>query len=104
MIRAALLAFVLSLLAFVARAAEPTTKPADLMLVQQGTLPLILTAPHGGKMAVPGVTAIREGKNVSTRFVTAPDMSTDVLAQKIAAGVEKRLGAKPHLIVARFAR
>jgi hypothetical protein len=29
--------------------------PADLVLVQQGELPIILTAPHGGREAIPGI-------------------------------------------------
>jgi N-formylglutamate amidohydrolase len=53
---------------------------------------------------VPGVTAKREGKDVTTKFVTQMDANTDQLAQKIAAGLEKKLGGKPHLIVAKFAR
>src|SRR5689334_19279043 len=81
-----------------------TPKSTDLIIVQEGTLPLILTAPHGGTRDVPGVTAKREGKDVTSKFVTAMDTNTDQLAMKIAAGVEKRLGAKPHLIIAKFAR
>jgi hypothetical protein len=31
--------------------------PADFVLLQQGTLPIILTAPHGGRDPVPGIPA-----------------------------------------------
>jgi N-formylglutamate amidohydrolase len=102
MIRTSFLALYVALLPLLSRADAP--KPAELISVQEGTLPLVLTAPHGGTKDVPGVTAKREGKDVTSKFVTAMDTNTDQLAAKIAAGVEKRLGAKPHLIVAKFAR
>ena len=35
--------------------------PADLVLVQRGTLPIILTAPHGGREAIPAVELRRPG-------------------------------------------
>ena len=38
------------------------TSPADLVHIQRGTLPIILTAPHGGQAAVPGAT-IRSAEN-----------------------------------------
>jgi hypothetical protein len=51
-----------------AHAAERT--PADLVPVQQGTLPIILTAPHGGRETIPGVatrTAGDKGKVEASR-------------------------------------
>jgi len=39
--------------------------PADLVLVRQGELPIILTAPHGGREAIPGI-APRDTKAQAT--------------------------------------
>src|SRR5690348_11617781 len=102
MIRITFAALCLALFPLLGRA--DAAKTADLIIVQEGTLPLVITAPHGGTRDVPGVTAKREGKDVTSKFVTAMDTNTDQLAMKIATGVEKRLGAKPHLVIAKFAR
>ena len=44
-----------------AQAADKT--PADLVLVQQGALPIILTAPHGGREAIPGIEPRQDKAN-----------------------------------------
>jgi N-formylglutamate amidohydrolase len=86
----------------VARAAEP----ADLVLVQQGTLPILLTAPHGGRMAVPGVMprAIAPRPPEDTSFVTTVDPETDRLALGIAARIKALTQGDVYLVVARFDR
>ena len=76
--------------------------PADLILVQKGTLPIIISAPHGGRMAVPGVPE-RLGKGL-TNFQTVRDANTAELAESFAAELEEQLGGKPWLVVARFDR
>ncbi len=92
----------LTLATLSSHAATPATQPTGLILIQQGTLPIILSAPHGGQAPIPGVT-FRQGANAS-KFVTVRDTDTDLLAQRLAAAIEKKFGAKPHLVVARFAR
>jgi N-formylglutamate amidohydrolase len=80
--------------------------PADLVLVRQGTLPIILTVPHGGREAIPGV-APRDtlGKPSGGRgFVTATDTNTDQLALGIAAEIKKLTGKEPYIVMARFRR
>lgn len=83
----------------------------DLVLVRRGTLPIILTAPHGGRLDVPGAPE----RNVKDSAVTAAsrkwggavataDPNTDVLATRIADGVEKLTGRAPYLVVAKFKR
>jgi len=84
-----------------ARDAAPP-KPEDLVLVQKGTLPIIVSAPHGGKRVVPGVPA-RLGVGVE-KFATVRDGNTDLLAEKFVAALEKQLGGKPWVVVARFSR
>lgn len=67
-----------------------------------GMLPIILSAPHGGRQPIPGVLA-RRGIGIA-QFTTERDSNTDELAQQIAAQLVKRLGSKPFLIVAEFER
>ena len=80
--------------------------PADLVLVRQGTLPIILTVPHGGREAIPGV-APRDtrGKPSGGRgFVTVTDTNTDKLVLSIAAEIKARTGREPYLVMAKFKR
>jgi N-formylglutamate amidohydrolase len=87
-----------------ARAESPT--PDDLVLVRQGTLPIILTVPHGGREAIPGV-APRDtlGKPSGGRgFVTVTDTNTDRLALGIAAEIRALTGKEPYLVMAKFKR
>lgn len=80
-------------------AAEPLD---PLMDVGRGTLPIVISAPHGGQEDIPGVPP-RENKSAE-RFVTGADVNTRELAQKIIAEIEERLGGKPYFVVARFRR
>ena len=65
-------------------------------------LPIILSAPHGGRDAIPGV-AVRRGVGVA-QFATGRDHNTGELAERIAAKLQERLGAKPFLVIANFDR
>ena len=81
--------------------------PADFVLVRAGTLPILLTAPHGGRRAVPGIaerniTGKPGGKGA--RYVKGTDTNTDILAQRIAAEIERITGKTPYLVIARFER
>ena len=69
-------------------AAPDGPKPEDLVLVRKGTLPVIVSAPHGGRAPVPGV----------------PERLGNGLAETFAAEFEKRLDGKPWVVVARFGR
>lgn len=90
-----------------ARAADKTL--ADLVLVEQGALPIILTAPHGGREAIPGIEPRQDKANVEAYrkwggFQRGTDTNTDSLAQGIAAEITKLTGKKPYLVVAKFSR
>ena len=79
--------------------------PADLdkfLLVKAGTIPVVVSAPHGGRLPLPGV-GDRTGLGVD-QFVTVRDTNTDVLAEKFAAACETPLGGRPYLVVAKFTR
>lgn len=82
--------------------AGPVDVPAGLLTVVEGTLPIVLSAPHGGRAAVPGVP-VRTGKG-ARNFVTARDTATDVLTEKTCAALEKALGGRPYVVIARFDR
>lgn len=82
------------------------TSPAELVHIQRGTLPIILTAPHGGQAAIPGVT-IRSTENKGKdawRYNTGRDAETDKIALGIAAEIKAITGKDVYLVVARFDR
>ena len=79
---------------------------ADFISVQKGDLPIILSAPHGGTLAIPGVPE-RKGEGMKTGpsgFFAARDGNTELLAPAIAAAIAKRLGKKPFFVVAKTHR
>jgi N-formylglutamate amidohydrolase len=101
------IALLLLLIAAHAAAAEITA--TDLVLVRQGTLPIIVTAPHGGRDAVPGIEPRKDRSSAGDYrtwggFQKGTDLNTDVLAQGIAAGIATLTGAEPYLVVAKFQR
>jgi N-formylglutamate amidohydrolase len=103
--RSALLAPILAPIAVSTVRAE-SFAPADLVLVRQGTLPIILTVPHGGREAIPGVAPRNTlGKPSGGRgFVTVTDTNTDRLALGVAAEIKALTGKEPYLVMARFGR
>ena len=85
--------------------------PAELVVVERGTLPIVLTAPHGGREAIPGVAARdikRAGVVEDSRkwggAVTSTDGNTDVLALRMAAEIRRLTGQAPYVVVAKFQR
>jgi N-formylglutamate amidohydrolase len=83
-------------------AAPEEVKPEDLVTIQKGTLPIIISAPHGGRKAVPNVPE-RKGIGIAN-FTTVHDAYTSEIAEKLAAGLEKQLKGKVWLVIARFDR
>jgi hypothetical protein len=101
------LTYLAVLLQWPVNAAERT--PADLVLVQQGALPIILTAPHGGREAIPGIDPRQDRTGAEAwgkwgGFVQTEDTNTYALAQGIAAEIEKLTGKAPYLVMAKFHR
>ena len=97
----ALFAFVLpAFVAFVPAADAP--KPEDFVTVQKGSLPIIISAPHGGRKKVPDVPE-RVGTGL-TNFQTVRDENTAELTEKFVAELEKALNGKPWVVIARFER
>lgn len=82
---------------------SPTAFAAEpLVRIVSGDLPIILSAPHGGLQPVPGVMP-RQSNGVGT-FNTTPDLGTDKLTEEIADALEKQLGKRPYVVIARFHR
>lgn len=82
--------------------AQEKNQPADFLSVWPGMLPIILTAPHGGRQAIPGVAA-RRGIGVP-QFTAERDNNSAELAELVAVKISERLAAKPFLVIARFER
>jgi N-formylglutamate amidohydrolase len=101
---------VFTLLVTVAAAAgspgQPDKAVQSLVTTQAGELPIIISAPHGGTLPVPGVPE-RKGAGLEKSgkgFATVRDTGTEEFARDIADAVKTKFGKKPYLVVARFAR
>lgn len=85
--------------------------PEDLVLVRAGKLPILLTAPHGGRLDIPGVrrrtapdAAHAEAFARWGGFKADGDTNTDTLALRIAAEIQALTGRAPSLVLAKFRR
>lgn len=90
----------------IAVAQEPAATPSELVEIQMGDLPIILSAPHDGSLDIPG-TKPRTGVGLEAKpggFVTARDTGTAPLAQLVSQAIEKRFGRKPYLVINRAHR
>lgn len=78
----------------------------EFLRVQQGTLPIVISAPHGGSLSIPGVE-VRKGEGLakgSSGFFTGRDTGTEELAIEVARQLELRLDAKPSFVISRVHR
>jgi len=80
---------------------KPQT-PDDVLTIQKGAIPVIVSVPHGGRTALVGVPE-RRGAGVPM-FITIRDENTAELGEKLVALIEKKLGGKPYLVLAQFDR
>ena len=74
-----------------------TAELEEYIEVRSGTLPIILTVPHGGSLKPANVLARRYG-------VTGTDSNTIPLAEMIIEELSKRYGGKPHTIISHLDR
>lgn len=86
----------------VAQQTPTTAKPVSLITIESGELPILLTAPHGGRDAIPNVSE-RMGDGVD-RFNPKSDTNTDILTERLAEAIEKKMGKRPFVVIARFHR
>ncbi len=85
---------------------ESVTRVNELVHVQTGDLPIILSAPHGGTAGVPGVSE-RKGVGLPTGpsgFFTGRDGGTEELALEVSDAIKKRFGKAPYLVVSKVHR
>ncbi|MBL8822945.1 MAG: N-formylglutamate amidohydrolase [Planctomycetia bacterium] len=73
------------------------------IIISEGTMPVILSAPHGGTVDIPGVEE-RSGGDTVAQFTTVRDINTDLLALELADALKKKLNGTPYVVVARFSR
>jgi pimeloyl-ACP methyl ester carboxylesterase/N-formylglutamate amidohydrolase len=83
-------------------AQESPQAECSLVFVQRGNIPIVLSAPHGGRNKIPGATE-RKGEGAK-KFVVTRDENTAELTEKLAVEIERRLNGKPFLVLARFER
>ena len=88
--------------ALVRAEADEPLKVEDFVSIQKGTLPIIVSAPHGGKKPLPDVPD-RLGVGIKL-FAKVRDTNTSELAEKFIAALEKQLGGKVWFVIARFER
>jgi N-formylglutamate amidohydrolase len=83
-------------------ASEEHNASERLLTIWSGMLPIIIAAPHGGRMPIPGVS-IRRGIGVP-QFTSRRDGNTAELVEAVGLKISERLVAKPFLVIARFER
>ncbi len=79
---------------------------AHAVFVQEGELPIIVSAPHGGTFAMDGVRE-RNGEGLekgASGFFTGRDSGTEELAYEVVSAIEARFGKKPYAVVSRLHR
>lgn len=78
----------------------------DFVHGQIGDLPLIISAPHGGRLPIPNVNE-RKGEELASGvggFTNVRDLNTEELAHTLANDIERRWGKKPYFVIARWHR
>jgi len=82
--------------------AQENRAAAEFLTVWEGMLPIILSAPHGGRQAISQL-APRRGVGVP-QFTAERDSNTAELAEMVAGKIHERLAARPFLVIAKFER
>jgi hypothetical protein len=85
------------LLLFSAVLHAQTSELENYIEVRSGTLPIVLTVPHGGSLKPENVLARRYG-------VTGTDSNTIPLSEMIIEELQARYGGRPHAIISRLHR
>lgn len=73
----------------------------ELVIVREGELPIIISAPHGGTLAIEGVPP-REGKGMETGprgFFTGRDGGTQELAEAVIDAIHKKFKMRPYAVI-----
>ena len=78
----------------------------DLVVSQNGDLPVVISAPHGGSLRIPGVEA-RRGEGIeagAAGFRAVRDGGTEELAMEVARQLATRMNGKPSFVISRVHR
>jgi N-formylglutamate amidohydrolase len=75
---------------------------ADYITIRPGQISIILSVPHDGDKLFPGVSKRQYIGHRS--FAVVRDQRTAELAEKLSAQLERHLGGRPYLVIARFSR
>ncbi len=78
----------------------------ELLLIHEGDLPIVVSAPHGGQLALPSVP-VRTGDGLATGpsgFFTGRDTGTEELALEVVRQLERRFQGKPSYVISRVDR
>lgn len=73
---------------------------------QMGDLPIILSAPHGGNLDLPGIPR-RKGEGMeagAAGFFTGRDSGTEELTHAVADAIEHQFGKRPYMVISRAHR
>lgn len=76
-------------------------KVEERVIVHEGELPILISAPHGGTLSIEGVQP-REGKGMETGpkgFFTGRDGGTQELAEEVVVAIGKKFGKKPYAVI-----
>ena len=81
--------------------ANETSNVEELVLVQRGGLPVLISAPHGGTLKIEGVEPrTGEGMNKGpSGFFAGRDGGTEELAQAVIEAIEERMGKRPYSVI-----
>lgn len=80
-------------------APTPVYNPAAWVSSSDGTIPVVIVAPHGGDLS-PDSLPVRS----CAGCITANDANTQPLAREIADAFERRIGRRPFLVINRLHR
>src|SRR5678815_5487134 len=76
----------------------------DLVSRHVGTMPLVLTCPHGGSQQPPGVSPRKPKRTGPCPVITKGDEWTIPIAQAVAEQFEKLTAKTPFVVIADFHR
>lgn len=79
---------------------------SELVVCQLGDLPVVISAPHGGNLEIPGVPP-REGDGLEggpAGFRVVRDGGTEELALEVARQLSERMKGRPSFVISRVHR
>jgi N-formylglutamate amidohydrolase len=79
---------------------------AELVVSQLGDLPVVISAPHGGNLEIPGVSP-RKGEGLESGpagFRVVRDGGTEELALEVARQLAERMKGRPSFVISRVHR